>query len=228
MDPHSLNRSDLEFAIPIFFPAWTFDLVASRGHLLAAIVAVAGAVIAANTAYKNVNKSRFEQVEAERQRNRTADSGSSSRDPTRVARGDLTTLDDRRRGIWVAQLRTWTSSESRCRIGPITKATFRFLIVTLALSGLIENDQLRSSLVRTYMFAKRLVDQYQGYNRMDVRASVNTPQPATGASADTTYALHAGALTLIESYNALKTNVGQLRNLLDAELGLKKTPLPIY
>jgi hypothetical protein len=76
------------------------------------------------------------------------------------------------------------------------------------------------------MFAKRLVDQYQGYNRMDVRASVNTPQPATGASADTTYALHAGALTLIESYNALKTNIGQLRNLLDAELGLKKTPLP--
>jgi hypothetical protein len=33
-------------------------------------------------------------------------------------------------------------------------------------------------------------------------------------------------LTLIESYNALKTNIGQLRNLLDAELGLKKTPLP--
>jgi hypothetical protein len=92
--------------------------------------------------------------------------------------------------------------------------------------GLIENDQLRSSLVRTYMFAKRLVDQYQGYNRMDVRASTNSTQPATGASADTTYALHAGALTLIESYNALKNNIDQLRNLLDAELGLKKTPLP--
>jgi hypothetical protein len=33
-------------------------------------------------------------------------------------------------------------------------------------------------------------------------------------------------LTLIESYNALKNNIDQLRNLLDAELGLKKTPLP--
>jgi hypothetical protein len=30
----------------------------------------------------------------------------------------------------------------------------------------------------------------------------------------------------VESYQALKKNIELLRNLLDAELGLKKTPLP--
>ena len=76
------------------------------------------------------------------------------------------------------------------------------------------------------MFAKRLVDQYQGYTRMDLRVPTNSNPATTGASADTTYALHAGALTLVESYQALKKNIELLRNLLDAELGLKKTPLP--
>lgn len=193
--------------------------------LFAAIIAVAGALIAANAAYRNVNKSRFEQAEAERQRNRT-----SERD--RVV-GTLHALREEILQLWmiVAEdlggpienldlkrkpLPYWSYNQSYFSVFDRNAGTI----------GSIENDQLRSSLVRTYMFAKRLVDQYQGYNRMDVRASVNTTQPATGASADATYALHAGALTLIESYNALKTNIGQLRNLLDAELGLKKTPLP--
>jgi hypothetical protein len=192
---------------------------------LAALIALGGAVIAANAAYRNVNKSRFEQAEAERQRNRTSD-----RD--RVL-GTLHALREEILQLWmiVAEdlggpienldlkrkpLPYWSYNQSYFSVFDRNAGTI----------GLIENDQLRSSLVRTYMFAKRLVDQYQGYNRMDVRASTNAAQPATGASADTTYALHAGALTLIESYNALKNNIEQLRNLLDAELGLKKTPLP--
>lgn len=193
--------------------------------LFAAIIALGGAVIAANAAYRNVNKSRFEQAEAERQRNRT-----SERD--RVL-GTLHALREEILQLWmiVAEdlggpienldlkrkpLPYWSYNQSYFSVFDRNAGTI----------GLIENDQLRSSLVRTYMFAKRLVDQYQGYNRMDVRASTNSTQPATGASADTTYALHAGALALIESYNALKNNIDQLRNLLDAELGLKKTPLP--
>jgi|HubBroStandDraft_4_1064222.scaffolds.fasta_scaffold212792_2 hypothetical protein len=193
--------------------------------LVAAIIALGGAVIAANAAYRNVNKSRFEQAEAERQRNRTSD-----RD--RVL-GTLHALREEILQLWmiVAEdlggpienldlkrkpLPYWSYNQSYFSVFDRNAGTI----------GLIENDQLRSSLVRTYMFAKRLVDQYQGYNRMDVRASTNNAQPGSGASADTTYALHAGALTLIESYNALKSNIDQLRNLLDAELGLKKTPLP--
>lgn len=182
-------------------------------------------MIAANAAYRNVNKSRFEQAEAERQRNRTSD-----RD--RVL-GTLHALREEILQLWmiVAEdlggpienldlkrkpLPYWSYNQSYFSVFDRNAGTI----------GLIENDQLRSSLVRTYMFAKRLVDQYQGYNRMDVRASTSNAQPGSGASADTTYALHAGALTLIESYNALKSNIDQLRNLLDAELGLKKTPLP--
>jgi heme exporter protein D len=193
--------------------------------LIAAIIAVAGAVLAANAAYRNVNKSRFAEAEAERRRTRT-----SERD--RVL-GTLHALREEILQLWMIiaedlggpienldlkrkPLPYWSYNQSYFSVFDRNAGTI----------GLIENDQLRSSLVRTYMFAKRLVDQYQGYNRMDVRASVNSVQPASGASADTTYALHAGALTLIESYNALKTNVDQVRNLLDAELGLKKTPLP--
>ena len=163
-------------------------------------------MIAANAAYRNVNKSRFEQAEAERQRNRTSD-----RD--RVL-GTLHALREEILQLWmiVAEdlggpienldlkrkpLPYWSYNQSYFSVFDRNAGTI----------GLIDNDQLRSSLVRTYMFAKRLVDQYQGYNRMDVRASANTTQPATGASADTTYALHAGALTLIESYNALKNNI---------------------
>ena len=193
--------------------------------LLAAVIALSGAVVAANAAYRNVNKSRFQEAEAERQRNRTSD-----RD--RVV-GTLHALREEILQLWmiVAEdlggpienldlkrkpLPYWSYNQSYFSVFDRNAGTI----------GLIDNDELRSSLVRTYMFAKRLVDQYQGYNRMDVRASVNNSQPATGASADTTYALHAGALTLIESYNALKANIRQVRDLLDAELGLKKTSLP--
>jgi hypothetical protein len=225
MDPHLLTNqiwSSLSQFFSQLGPSVWLQAVAT---LFAAIIAVAGAVIAANAAYRNVNKSRFEQAEAERQRNRT-----SERD--RVV-GTLHALREEILQLWmiVAEdlggpienldlkrkpLPYWSYNQSYFSVFDRNAGTI----------GSIENDQLRSSLVRTYMFAKRLVDQYQGYNRMDVRASVNTTQPATSASADATYALHAGALTLIESYNALKTNIGQLRNLLDAELGLKKTPLP--
>jgi hypothetical protein len=225
MDPHLLTNqiwSSLSEFFSQLGPSVWLQVVTT---LFAAIIALGGAVIAANAAYRNVNKSRFEQAEAERQRNRTSD-----RD--RVL-GTLHALREEILQLWmiVAEdlggpienldlkrkpLPYWSYNQSYFSVFDRNAGTI----------GLIENDQLRSSLVRTYMFAKRLVDQYQGYNRMDVRASTNSAQPSTGASADATYALHAGALTLIESYNALKNNIDQLRNLLDAELGLKKTPLP--
>ena len=194
--------------------------------LLAAVIAVAGAVIAANAAYRNVNKSRFGEAEAERQRKRA-----SERD--RVL-GTLHALREEILQLWMivaedlgGPIETLDLKRKPLPYWSYNQSYFSVFDRNAETIGLIDNDQLRSSLVRTYMFAKRLVDQYQGYNRMDVRAaSVNTTQPATGASADTTYALHAGALTLIESYNALKVNIDQVRNLLDAELGLKKTPLP--
>jgi hypothetical protein len=225
MDPHLLTNEIWSSLSQFFSQLGPSVWLQAVTTLVAAIIALGGAVIAANAAYRNVNKSRFEQAEAERQRNRTSD-----RD--RVL-GTLHALREEILQLWmiVAEdlggpienldlkrkpLPYWSYNQSYFSVFDRNAGTI----------GLIENDQLRSSLVRTYMFAKRLVDQYQGYNRMDVRASTNNAQPGSGASADTTYALHAGALTLIESYNALKSNIDQLRNLLDAELGLKKTPLP--
>ena len=199
--------------------------VQAAATLLAAIVAVMGAVIAANSAYRNVTRSRFEETEAERQLARAAE--------RERVKGVLHALREEILQLWLilaedlgTPIETLDLKRKPLPYWSYNQSYFSVFDRNAGTIGSIENDQLRSSLVRTYMFAKRLVDQYQGYNRMDVRASVNTSQPADPATADTTYALHAGALTLVESYKALKTNVEQLRNLLDAELGLKKTPLP--
>jgi hypothetical protein len=74
------------------------------------------------------------------------------------------------------------------------------------------------------MLAKRLVDQYQRYNRVHDSATLFAEDH--NVSSRTAYALHAGAFALVEIYQKLKPNVEQLRDLLDAELGLPRIPLP--
>jgi hypothetical protein len=75
------------------------------------------------------------------------------------------------------------------------------------------------------MLAKRLIDQYQNYNRIEDKTAALGSQPL-GIPAETTYARHAGAFALVSTYQSLKASVEQSRNLLDAELGLKRLPLP--
>jgi hypothetical protein len=55
--------------------------------------------------------------------------------------------------------------------------------------------------------------------------TARAPEPL-GTPADTTYARHAGAFALVATYQSLKTSLEQSRNLLDAELGLKRQSLP--
>jgi hypothetical protein len=79
--------------------------------------------------------------------------------------------------------------------------------------------------VRTFMLAKRLIDQYQNYNRIEDKMTARTSEPPS-IPADNTYARHAGAFALVATYQSLKTSLEQSRNLLDAELGLKRQSLP--
>src|SRR5260370_8142391 len=73
MDPHLLTDQIWSSLSQFFLQLGPSVWLQAVATLLAAIIAVAGAVIAANAAYRNVNKSRFEQAEAERQRNRTSE-----------------------------------------------------------------------------------------------------------------------------------------------------------
>src|SRR5258708_8427068 len=73
MDPHLLTDQIWSSLYQFFLQLGPSVWLQAVATLLAAIIAVAGAVIAANAAYRNVNKSRFEQAEAERQRNRTSE-----------------------------------------------------------------------------------------------------------------------------------------------------------
>jgi hypothetical protein len=204
-------------------PPWIwFQAVAT---LLAAVVAVIGATIAAKAAYRNSARHWFQEADTQRQRARDAE--------RERINGILHALREEILQLWLilaedlgTQIETLDLKRKPLPYWSYNQSYFSVFDRNAGAIGQIENDQLRTSLVRTYMFAKRLVDQYQGYTRMDLRASSNANPATTGASADTTYALHAGALTLVESYQALKKNIELLRNLLDAELELKKTPLP--
>jgi hypothetical protein len=107
---------------------------------------------------------------------------------------------------------------------PCNQSYFSIFDGNAAAIGLVENEQLRASLVRTFMLAKRLVDQYQRYNRVHESATLLAEDQ--NVSSSTTYALHTGAFAVVEAYQTLKPNVEQLRDLLDAELGLPRIPLP--
>ncbi|MBV8813277.1 MAG: hypothetical protein JO271_02210 [Verrucomicrobia bacterium] len=204
-------------------PPWIwFQSIAT---LLAAGIAVIGATIAAKAAYRNSARHWLEEVETQRQRARDAER-------ERIS-GILHALREEILQLWLilaadlgAQIETLDLKRKPLPYWSYNQSYFSVFDRNAGAIGQIEDGQLRTCLVRTYMFAKRLVDQYQGYTRMDLRVPANANPATTGASADTTYALHAGALTLVESYQALKKNIELLRNLLDAELGLKKTPLP--
>jgi len=108
---------------------------------------------------------------------------------------------------------------------PCYQSYFRIFDSNAAQIGLIENEMLRTSLVRTFMLAKRLIDQYQNYNRIEDNMTARASEPLS-IPADTTYARHAGAFALVATYQSLKTSLEQSRNLLDAELGLKRQSLP--
>jgi hypothetical protein len=108
---------------------------------------------------------------------------------------------------------------------PCYQSYFSIFDSNAAQIGLIENEPLRTSLVRTFMLAKRLIDQYQNYNRIEAKMTAQASQPL-GIPADATYARHAGAFALVATYQSLKSSVELSRNLLDAELGLKRQPLP--
>jgi hypothetical protein len=204
-------------------PPWIWFQAAAT--LLAAVIAVIGATIAAKAAYRNSARHWFREADTERQRARDAER-------ERIS-GILHALREEILQLWLilaqdlgTQIETLDLKRKPLPYWSYNQSYFSVFDRNAGAIGQIENDQLRTSLVRTYMFAKRLVDQYQGYTRMDLRVPSNPNPATTGASADATYALHAGALTLVESYQALKKNIELLRNLLDAELGLKKTPLP--
>jgi hypothetical protein len=190
----------------------------------AAFIAVTGTLFAARWAYRNASKIQFEEAELHRLRERV--------DQRERITGVLHAVREELIQLWLMMaediakpIETLDPKRKLLPYCPCYQSYFSIFDANAAEIGLVENEMLRTSLVRTFMLAKRLIDQYQNYNRIEDKMTVLTSQPP-GVPADTTYARHAGAFALVATYQSLKASVEQSRNLLDTELGLKRQQLP--
>jgi hypothetical protein len=200
--------------------AWLLSVTSA----FAALIAVTGALLAARSAYRNASKIQFEEAERQRLRERAAER-------ERVT-GVLHAIREELIQLWLMMaediakpIETLDPKKKLLPYWPCYQSYFSIFDSNVAEIGRVENEILRTSLVRTFMLAKRLIDQYQNYNRIEDKMTARDSQPL-GVPADTTYARHAGAFALVATYQSLKASVEQSRNLLDAELGLKRLPLP--
>lgn len=224
MDPGFLLRELLrafsDFCSQFSPSAWLLSVTSA----FAAFIAVTGALLAARSAYRNASKIQFEEAELHRLRERAA-----ARE--RVG-GVLHAIREELIQLWLMMaediarpIETLDPKKKLLPYWPCYQSYFSIFDANAAQIGLIENELLRTSLVRTFMLAKRLIDQYQNYNRIEDNMTVRASQPL-GIPVDSTYARHAGAFALVATYQSLKTSLEQSRNLLDAELGLKRQQLP--
>lgn len=191
--------------------------------LLAAILAVVGARMAAGSAYRRANKLHWEEAEFHRLREHAAERERIN-GVLHALRQELIQLWFMLAGDIAKPIEAVEPARKVLPYWPCNQSYFSIFDANAASIGLVENEQLRTSLVRTFMLAKRLVDQYQRYNRVHDSATLLPEDPDVSSS--TAYALHAGAFAVVEIYQTLKPNVEQLRDLLDAELGLSRIPLP--
>jgi hypothetical protein len=224
MDPGFLLRQLLhaisDFCSQFSPSAWLLSVTSA----FAALIAVSGALLAARSAYRNASKIQFDEAELHRLRERAAER-------ERIV-GILHAIREELIQLWLMMaediarpIETLDPKKKLLPYWPCYQSYFSIFDANAAEIGLIENESLRTSLVRTFMLAKRLIDQYQNYNRIEDNMTARASQPLD-ISADTTYARHAGAFALVATYQSLKASVEQSRNLLDAELGLKRQQLP--
>jgi hypothetical protein len=224
MDPGFLLRQLLhalfDFCSQFSPSAWLLSVTSA----FAAFIAVTGALLAARSAYRNASKIQFDEAELHRLRERATER-------ERVV-GVLHAIREELIQLWLMMaediarpIETLDPKKKLLPYWPCYQSYFSIFDANAAQIGLIENELLRTSLVRTFMLAKRLIDQYQNYNRIEDQMTARASQPL-GMPADITYARHAGAFALVATYQSLKTSVEESRNLLDAELGLKRQQLP--
>jgi hypothetical protein len=224
MDPDFLLRHLLhaisDFCSQFSPSAWLLSVTSA----FAALVAVTGALLAARSAYRNASKIQFEEAERYRLQERAAER-------ERII-GILHAIREELVQLWLMMaediarpIETLDPKKKLLPYWPCYQSYFSIFDANAAEIGLIESESLRTSLVRTFMLAKRLIDQYQNYNRIEDNMTARASQPL-GIPPDITYARHAGAFALVATYQSLKTSVEQSRNLLDAELGLKRQHLP--
>jgi hypothetical protein len=217
---NQIFRAFSDFCSQFSPSAWLLSVTSA----LAALIAIAGALFAAGSAYRNASKIQFEEAELHRLRLRA--------DQRKRVSGVLHAVREELIQLWLMMaddiakpIETLDPKRKLLPYWPCYQSYFSIFDANAVHIGLIENEALRTSLVRTFMLAKRLIDQYQNYNRIEERMTGPATQ-APNVPTDTTYARHAGAFALVATYQSLKASVEESRNLLDAELGLKRQPLP--
>lgn len=168
--------------------------------LLAAVLAIIGARIAAGSAYRRANKLHWEEAEFHRLRERAAEKERIN-GVLHALRQELIQLWLMLAGDIAKPIEAVEPVPKLLPYWPCNQSYFSIFDANAASIGLVENEQLRTSLVRTFMLAKRLVDQYQWYNRVHDNATL-LPSEGQDMSSNTTYALHAGAFAVVETYQA--------------------------
>jgi hypothetical protein len=217
---HTVTRVFSEFCSQLSPGAW----LQASSMLLAAVLAIAGARIAAGSAYRRANKLHWEEAEFHRLREDAAERERIN-GVLHALRQELIQLWFILAGDVAKPIEAVEPGRKVLPYWPCNQNYFSIFDASAAAIGQLENEVLRTSLVRTFMLAKRLVDQYQRYNRVHDSIAL-VPSEGQDKSSNTTNALHAAAFAIVETYQTLKSNVEQLRNLLDAELGLPRIPLP--
>ena len=216
---HKVSHVLSEFYSQLSPSAW----LQASSMLLAAILAIVGSRLAAGSAYRRANKLRWEEADFHRLRERVAERERIN-GVLHALRQELIQLWFMLAGDIAKSIEAVEPVRKVLPYWPCNQSYFSIFDGNAAAIGLVENEQLRASLVRTFMLAKRLVDQYQRYNMVHDSATLLAEDQ--NVSSSTTYALHTGAFAVVEAYQTLKPNVEQLRDLLDAELGLPRIPLP--
>ena len=217
---HTVARFFSEFCSQFSPGAW----LQVSSMLLAAVLAIVGAWIAAAAAYRRANKLHWEEAEFHRLREQAAERDRIN-GVLHALRQELIQLWFILAGDVAKPIEAVEPARKVLPYWPCNQTYFSIFDANAATIGQVQNEVLRTGLVRTFMLAKRFVDQYQRYNRVHDRVTL-APSDGQDMSSNSTYALHAGAFALVETYQTLKANVEQLRDLLDDELGLPRISLP--
>ena len=217
---HTVARFFSEFCSQFSPGAW----LQVSSMLLAAVLAIVGAWIASAAAYRRANKLHWEEAEFHRLREQAAERDRIN-GVRHALRQELIQLWFILAGDVAKPIEAVEPARKVLPYWPCNQTYFSIFDANAATIGQVQNEVLRTGLVRTFMLAKRFVDQYQRYNRVHDRVTL-APSDGQDMSSNSTYALHAGAFALVETYQTLKANVEQLRDLLDDELGLPRISLP--
>jgi hypothetical protein len=226
-----LQTIDLQSRIAHFFSGLhPGDWLQFAGTILAAIVAIVGAFVGVVLGNRNARKVQREEAqrEAESERDRKTTQLQATLQAIRAEFIEAWTVYAFQIGKNVEQL------DPKNPILPGWSCNQNYFVVfeaNAAALGAIENEPLRTAIVRNYILGKGLIDTFTGYNPMaaELFARQRNHGNFQGGPADARLeeSVKEYTQTIARQHHLLKKVIANLRDLFDEELDLSKTSLPL-